>query len=229
MALSPRQEDQGMARTSMRTGQQRVCSAATWLLLQIVGGLTAHPGWARAQAQQRATSAGPLRRLTIVVLGTGVTAPDARATGAAFGVRLQHQVDSAHLPYAVTNVGRYAESSTDALRRLDSLVVRSMDVFLLETGSGDAARGLDADSTRTNVRAILHRVRAAHPESWVCLVRESPPSALPASDTAAFRALYGGVARSERAIILPGAADSLWTHLEPILRKVASLRLGGAS
>jgi hypothetical protein len=217
-----------MARTSKRTGQ-RVCSAATWLVLQAAGGVAAHPGSARAQAQQRSvtTSAGALRRLTIVVLGTGATAPDARSAGSAFGVRLQHQVDSAQLPFTVTNVGRYAESSTDALRRLDSLVARSMDVFLLETGSGDAARGLGADSTRTNVRAILHRVRAAHPEAWVCLVRESPPSALPAADTAAFRALYGGVARSERAIVLPSAADSLWPRLEPILRKVATLRLGG--
>jgi hypothetical protein len=101
-----------------------------------------------------------------------------------------------------------------------------MDVFVLETGSEDAVRGIGADSTRTNIRLILHRVRAAHPESWICLIRESPPAALAPADTAAFRALYGSLARSERAIVLPAPPDSLWPSLEPILRKVASLRLG---
>lgn len=174
---------------------------------------------------QGAASPDP-RRLTLVILGTGVTAPDARAAGVPLDARLQEQIDSAHLPFAITATGQYGESSTEALRHLDSLVRQSMDVFVLETGSTDAAKGVGADSTRSIIRAILHRVRASHPESWVCLVREAPSLALPASDTAAFRALYGSLARSERATVLPIAGDSLWSQLEPVLRKVASLRLG---
>ena len=177
-------------------------------------------------AQQHSTTPGPQRALTVVLLGTGPSAPDARPPGGAASVRLQRAIDSTRLPFHVTSAGRYGESSAYAAGRVDSLVAKSMDVFVLETGTEDAVRGIGADSTRTNIRLILHRVRAAHPESWVCLVRESPPAALASADTAAFRALYGSLARSERAIVLPTPADSLWPSLEPILRKVASLRLG---
>lgn len=181
---------------------------------------------AASGAQQRSAPAGAPQRLTVVILGTGPTAPDARPAGGAVSVRLQQSIDSTELPFRVTSVGRYGESSAYAVRRLDSLVAQSMDVFVLETGSEDAVRGLGADSTRTNIRQILHRIRATHPESWVCLVREEPPAALASADTAAFRALYGSLARSERAIVLPAPADSLWPSIEPILRKVATLRLG---
>lgn len=184
--------------------------------------VTAAPG----SAQAHSTTPGPPRALAVVLLGTGLTAPDARPPGGAASVRLQHAIDSTRLPFRVTSAGRYGESSAYAAARVDSLVAKSMDVFVLETGGEDAVRGIDADSTRTNIRLILHRVRAAHPESWICLVRESPPAALAFADTAAFRALYGALARSERAIVLPAPADSLWPSLEPILRKVASVRLG---
>jgi hypothetical protein len=181
---------------------------------------------AAGRAQLHPASPAPRGALAVVLLGTGPTAPDARPPGGAASVRLQHAIDSTRLPFRVASAGRYGESSAYAAGRVDSLVAKSMDVFVLETGSEDAVRGIGADSTRTNIRLILHRVRAAHPESWICLVRESPPAALPSADTAAFRALYGSLARSESATVLPTPPDSLWPSLEPILRKVASLRLG---
>lgn len=203
-------------------GRPRFWRAVGWLALAASG-----MGAVRVTANPAGHGSTPLaRRLTVAILGTGGTAPDATAPVPTIDARLQQQIDSAKLPFKVAAAGRYGESSADALRRVDSLVTRSMDVFVLETGSTDADKGVNADSTRANIRSILHRVRAAHPESWVCLVRESPPAALPAGDTAAFRALYGSLARSERAIVLPAALDSLWPQLEPVLRKVASLRLG---
>jgi hypothetical protein len=199
-------------------------SQAAYRAVLLVAAIAADP--AVSHAQQHPTSPGPQRALAVVLLGTGPTAPDARPSGGAASVRLQHAIDSTQLPFRVASAGRYGESSAYAAGRVDSLIARSMDVFVLETGSEDAVRGIGADSTRTNIRLILHRVRAAHPESWICLIRESPPAALAPADTAAFRALYGSLARSERAIVLPAPPDSLWPSLEPILRKVASLRLG---
>ncbi len=211
------------ARTAARCTRRSTARSAM-LVMIIVMLVAATP--VAGHAQQHSTTPGPPRALAVVLLGTGPSAPDARPPGGAASVRLQRAIDSTRLPFRVTSVGRYGESSAYAAGRVDSLVARSMDVFVLETGSEDAVRGIGADSTRTNIRLILHRVRAAHPESWVCLVRESPPAALASADTAAFRALYGSLARSERAIVLPTPADSLWPSLEPILRKVASLRLG---
>jgi acyl-CoA thioesterase-1 len=212
-------------RISTRRSAARSAMHVVTLVVTLVAATIAATA-APATAQVHPTTPGTPRALAVVLLGTGLTAPDARPPGGATSVRLQHAIDSTRLPFRVTSAGRYGESSAYAAGRVDSLVARSMDVFVLETGSEDAVRGIGADSTRTNIRLILHRVRAAHPESWICLVRESPPAALVSADTAAFRALYGALARSERAIVLPAPADSLWPSLEPILRKVATLRLG---
>jgi hypothetical protein len=211
---------------SGRHVRSRVWRVGSWAAFAIgaIGAIGAAAGSSGAQPQT--TSTREPRRLTVAILGTGLTAPDARTTGVTLDARLQQEIDSANLPFTVSATGRYGESSTEALRHLDSLVGHSMDVFVLETGSTDATKGLGADSTRSIIRVILHRVRATHPESWVCLVREVPSLALPAADTAAFRSLYGSLGRSERATMLPTAADSLWPQLEPVLRKVASLRLG---
>jgi len=213
-------------------GGHRVCHSGWYgigrrmMVLVAVAAAVGTTGGVASAAQQHTAPPSAPHRLTVVILGTGPTAPDARPSGGAVSVRLQQMIDSTMLPFHVTSAGRFGESSAYAVTRVDSLVGQSMDVFVLETGAQDAVRGLGADSTRTNIRQILHRVRATHPESWVCLVRETPPTALAASDTAAFRALYGSLARSERAIVLPAPTDSLWPALEPILRKVAALRMG---
>src|ERR1700728_937868 len=107
-------------------------SQAAYRTVLLAAAIAADP--AVSHAQQHPTSPGPQRALAVVLLGTGPTAPDARPPGGAASVRLQHAIDSTQLPFRVASAGRYGESSAYAAGRVDSLIAKSMDVFVIETG-----------------------------------------------------------------------------------------------
>jgi acyl-CoA thioesterase I len=95
---------------------------------------------------------------------------------ATYPARLQERIDDAGLPYRVINAGVSGETSAGALRRLDWLLREPADVVILETGANDMLRGLDPDSTRANLDAILAPPPAGRPAPRVLLV---PMRALP--------------------------------------------------
>ena len=90
---------------------------------------------------------------------------------------LQRRIDSLGWRWRVVNAGLSGETSAGALRRLPWLLRDSVAVFVLETGANDGLRGLDADSTRANIEAIIRQVRAARPAASIVLVgMEAPPN-----------------------------------------------------
>jgi acyl-CoA thioesterase-1 len=119
-------------------------------------------------------------------------------------------------------------------------------VLIVETGANDGLRGLDPDSTRANLEAIVRRVRAADPGLRIILAGMEAPPNLGAAYTARFRGIYGDLARRERLALIPfllagvGGVDSLnqgdgihpnetgarlvannvWKVLEPLLREM---------
>ncbi len=88
-------------------------------------------------------------------------------------------------------------------------------MLVVETGANDGLRGLDPDSTRTNLEAIVRRARAADPAIPIILAGMEAPPNLGAAYTARFRALYRDLARRERLALIPfilqgvGGVDSL--------------------
>jgi acyl-CoA thioesterase-1 len=185
---------------------------------------------------------------TVVFMGTSLTAGLGLDLDQAYPALLQRKIDSAGLPFHVVNAGLSGETSAGALRRVPWLLRGPVDVFVLETGANDALRGLDVDSTRGNIVAVIRAVRAARPHAAIGLVAmEAPPNMGPRY-TAAFRAVYPEVARETGVRLLPfllsgvagradlnqgdgihpnvrGAAivaDTVWRGLEPLLRSAAS-------
>jgi acyl-CoA thioesterase-1 len=89
-----------------------------------------------------------------------------------------------------------------------------VDVFVLETGANDALRGLDIDSTRANIVRIIRTVRTARPSARICLIQmEAPPNMGP-QYARAFHDLYGSVATSEGATLLPFLLNGVAGHPE---------------
>jgi acyl-CoA thioesterase I len=173
--------------------------------------------------------------------GYGLDDPDSAWPGV-----LQQKIDSAGLRFRVVNAGLSGETSAGALRRVDWVVRGPVDVFVLETGANDGLRGLDPDSMRANVEAILGRVKQARPGARLCVIQMEAPPNLGARYVAGFRAAYGDAARAEGATLLPFllagvagkgelnqadgihpnvagarvAAATEWRALAPILRSV---------
>lgn len=146
--------------------------------------------------------------VTILFVGTSLTAGQGIEPGDAFPAVLGRMLDSAGLPVTVRNAGVSGETSAGALRRIDwPLSSPDIDVLVLETGANDGLRGLDLDSTRANIAAIVARVRERRPRARIVLVQmESPPN-MGERYTRSFRAMFPSLATETRITLAPFLLD----------------------
>ena len=153
--------------------------------------------------------ADTMARHTVLIVGTSLTAGLGLDPDEAWPALIQAKIDSAGLPYHVVNAGLSGETSAGALRRIDWLLRGPVDVFVLETGANDGLRGLDTDSLRVNIEAILAKVHVARPTARLALVQMEAPPNLGADYASRFRAVYPAAAKAESATLLPFLLDSV--------------------
>jgi acyl-CoA thioesterase I len=124
-------------------------------------------------ASPRAAAEAPPRPATergrIVFLGTSLTAGLGVDPGQAYPALIQSKLDSARLPYEAVNAGVSGETSAGALRRVDWLMRQPVSVLVIETGANDGLRGLDPDSMRSNIQAIIDRANQQSPKPRIVL------------------------------------------------------------
>jgi acyl-CoA thioesterase I len=184
----------------------------------------------------------------VLVVGTSLTAGLGLDPSEAYPALLQQKVDSAGLHYQVVNRGVSGETSAGALERIGWLMRQPVAVLVLETGGNDGLRGLDPDSLRANIEAIIRRARQQNPPPEVLLLGMEAPPNLGAEYAARFRAAYRDAARDLDVPLVPfllagvGGVDSLnqadgihptaagqrrvadlvWTALLPLLDRKAA-------
>lgn len=143
------------------------------------------------------------KRLHLLFVGTSLTAGLGLEPEDTYPSLIAAKIDSAGLPYAVTNAGISGETSAALVARLDWLLRGDFDVIVVETGANDGLRGIPVATARQNIDSILTRVRASRPQAAIVLVQmESPPN-LGAAYTDAFRAMYEELSTKHRAVLMP--------------------------
>jgi acyl-CoA thioesterase I len=202
---------------------------------------------------RRPSSVAPAARKTVLIVGTSLTAGLGLDPEEAYPALLQRKADSLGLHVEIVNAGLSGETSAGALRRMDWLLRGQADVVMIESGANDGLRGLDIDSTRANLRAIVAKVKAARPAARILLAQMEAPPNLGAKYTAAFRAMYQDVAREEGVGLMPFllrgvagvtnlnqqdgihpnvrgeeiVANNVWEALEPLLRQLDATATAG--
>ena len=185
-------------------------------------------------------------RKTVLMVGTSLTAGLGLDPEEAYPALLQRKADSLGLHIDFVNAGLSGETSAGALRRIDWLLRGPADVVVIETGANDGLRGLNVDSTRANLRAIITKVKTARPAARILLAQMEAPPNLGAKYTAAFSAMYQDVAKEAAVSLMPFllegvagvtslnqpdgihpnergeqiVADNVWATLEPLLRQL---------
>jgi acyl-CoA thioesterase-1 len=161
------------------------------------------------------SSASPPSVPLILVVGTSLTAGLGLDPSEAYPALLQQKIDSAGFKYRVVNRGVSGETSAGALQRVDWLMRQPVAILILETGGNDGLRGLDPDSLRANLEAIVRRARQQVPPPAILLLgMEAPPNLGPAYTTG-FRVAYRDAARDLGVPLVPfllagvGGVDSL--------------------
>ena len=140
----------------------------------------------------------------ILFFGDSLTAGYGLDREQAFPALVQARIDSLGWNFEVFNAGLGGETSAGGLRRIDWLLRRPIDVFVLELGANDGLRGIDPKDTHANLQQIVERVKAKNPK--VALVIAGM------LDAAQFgRGIHRGVCRD-----LPGVGREKRRGLDPL-------------
>ena len=193
----------------------------------------------------RPDTVAPAAGRRIVFLGTSLTAGYGLADPSlAYPALIQRRIDSAGLPWQVVNAGVSGATSADTRRSIDWIMADPVGILVVETGANDGLRGLDVDSMRANIQAILDRARRQSPPPAIVLVGMEAPPNYGAAYTRRFREVFPELARANDAAFVPfllrgvAGVDSLnqadgihptpagqrvvaanvWRVLEPLLR-----------
>jgi acyl-CoA thioesterase-1 len=139
----------------------------------------------------------------VLFIGTSLTAGYGLDPEEAYPALIQGRIDSLGLGYTVVNAGVSGETSADALHRIAWLMRTPADVIVLETGANDGLRGLSVGAMRSNIEAILDRIKVAEPRARVFLVAMEAPPNLGGRYTSDFRRVFPELAAREGATLIP--------------------------
>jgi len=190
----------------------------------------------------------------ILFLGTSLTAGYGLGAEYAYPAVIQDWLDSAGLPYRVSNAGISGETSAGGLRRLEWSLQSPVAVLVLELGANDGLRGIDPGHMRANLDSIIRLTLSRYPDSDIVIAGMQAPPNLGERYTNAFRRVFADLAEEHDAALVPfllagvAAVDSLnqedrlhptaagqrivaanvWRVLEPLLRNRARRARSGA-
>ena len=185
----------------------------------------------------------PMRRGRVVIMGTSLTAGLGLDPEKAYPALIQQKVDSAGFPLTIVNAGLSGETSAGALRRAGWVLEQPATMVILEVGANDGLRGVDPDSTKANLVALIGAVHRQQPGARVLLLQMEAPTNLGRGYTVRFHDAYAKAAAETGTTLLPfllegvagvarlnqgdgihpnaeGArrvANTLWKSLAPIL------------
>jgi acyl-CoA thioesterase-1 len=126
-----------------------------------------------------------------------------------YPAQIQRKIDYEHLAWRVVNAGLSGETSAGGLRRVDWVLSRKPDVFVLELGANDGLRGIAPEVTRANLQAIVDRVRATCPGTAIVLAGMRMPSSMGPEFEHAFAAIYPGLAAKNSLALIPFLLDGV--------------------
>lgn len=193
-------------------GGRRMAGAMVAALAIACGGDSGNKPAAEGAVPPESTTTATARATggpRVLIVGTSLTAGLGLDPDSAYPAVLQRLADSAGLRLQVVAAGLSGETSAGALRRVDWLLRDRADAVVIETGANDGLRGLDPDTTKANIVAIVTKVRAANPDAKVLLAQMEAPPNLGPRYTRDFRDLFLTIGRDEGVVLIPFFLDGV--------------------
>lgn len=158
-------------------------------------------------------AAGPLAAVAatdgpkLVVLGDSLVAGYGLEPTQSFPARLEQALKAEGHDVTVVNAGVSGDTSAGGLERLDWSVPDDADAVIVELGANDALRGLDPAHTRTNLAAILARLKDRGVA--VLLAGMLAPPNMGSEYGDAFNPIYPELAREHDVLLYPFFLDGV--------------------
>jgi len=185
-------------------------------------------------------------RKTLLFFGDSLTAGYGVGKELSYPSVLQTRIDSLGWEFEVVNAGLSGETSAAGLRRIDWILRRPIDLFVLELGGNDGLRGIPLEYTEKTLQQILDRVHKRYPEAILVIAGMQLPPNLGPHYIEEFRAIFPRLAKNNEAHLIPfllegvggepelmlpdgihptatghrAVAELVWKQLEPILKNL---------
>jgi acyl-CoA thioesterase-1 len=140
---------------------------------------------------------------TIVFFGDSLTAGYGLSIAQAFPAIVQEVLNDNGFDYEVINAGLSGETSAGGLSRVDWILQKEVDIFILELGANDALRGLPLDQTKSNLQAIINKVNTKYPNAKIVIAGMMAPPNLGESYTSEFSSIFQSISRDNKASLIP--------------------------
>lgn len=140
---------------------------------------------------------------TILFFGNSLTAGYGIDPEDAFAGLVQARLDSLGKDYRVINGGLSGETTAGGLSRLDWFLEEEPFIFVLELGGNDGLRGILPSESKSNLLAIIDKVRAKYPNTTIILAGMQIPPNMGQEYTEEFKAIYPAVAAEKNVTLIP--------------------------
>jgi acyl-CoA thioesterase-1 len=149
---------------------------------------------ATAAAWPAGSAAAQAEPVRLVALGDSLTAGYGLPPDRGFVPRLEDALRERGYGVTVIDAGVSGDTTAGGLARLDWVLAEDPDMILVELGANDGLRGIDPDTARANLSAILERLTAEGVPTLLAGMY-APPNFGPAY-TEAFNAIYPELAEA---------------------------------
>lgn len=145
----------------------------------------------------------------IVCLGDSLTAGYGLEPDQSWPAQLEGMLRKAGRDATVVNAGVSGDTSAGGLRRVDWILRQEMDYLVIALGANDALRGFPVEATMGNLRGIIRKARARHPDVTIILAGMRAPPNMGTDYRKAFDEGYPRLAAEEEVRFLPFLLDGV--------------------
>ena len=148
-------------------------------------------------------------RPVVLFFGDSLTAGYGVGKENGFPARVQAHADSVGCAALIINAGLAGETTAGGLRRVDWILRRPVDIFVLELGGNDGLRGVPLAETERNLQGIIDRVKKKAPAARLVIVGVRLPPNLGPDYTEGFKAIFGRLAAANGAALIPSLLEGV--------------------
>lgn len=145
----------------------------------------------------------------VVFLGDSLTAGYRLDPQQAFPALIGEKLTAEGKSVEVLNAGLSGDTSAGGLRRIDWLLRRPADIYIIALGANDALRGQDPKGTAQNLSAIIQKVRTQNPAAKVLLAGMYAPPNMGLEYAGQFNAIYPEIAEQNGVALMPFLLESV--------------------
>lgn len=139
----------------------------------------------------------------VIFYGDSITAGYGIGTEYAFPNLIGQRLKENGFDVEVVNAGLSGETSAGGLTRVDWMLNRKFDVFVLELGANDGLRGIPVAETKKNLQAIIDKVKAKYPGTKIIIAGMMVPPNMGDDYARAFEAIFKQIATTNKASLIP--------------------------